>query len=74
MPKVRVEQGQDLFRFVTPPPVQFFSSATNIEAQLLVGLSYNNVDFDDSTLDRFGGENCMRPTLDNKAIVLRNEK
>ena len=69
IPKVKVEQGQDLFKFVTQPPFQRFSNASSIKAQLKVGLSYSDIDAN-GVANSFGGENCIHPTLDNKAVVL----
>ena len=70
IPVVMVEQGEDLFNFITKPPADYFSSTSSIKSQVNVSLVYHGDIEGNDTVNIFGGENCVHPTLDNKAVVL----
>ncbi len=76
IPVVMVQQGEDLLRFTTKPRVDQFSPYSSMKSQVSVGASYRDIRDEDQDIrhqgfsDTFGGENCLHPTLDNKAIVL----
>ncbi len=73
MPVVNVQQEKDdVFSFVTKPPVQKFSTDLNsIKSQVWVTTSYQGDFGENGIANTFGGADCNHPTLDNKGIVLK---
>jgi len=69
--RVKVNQGDDLFKFITVPPFQNFTLESKQKSQVWVTLSYQGDFGANGIADTYGGENCTIPTLDNKAIVLK---
>jgi len=69
--RVKVNQGGDLFKFITPPPFQHSSPTSLIQAQVKITFTYEGDISENGRFNTFGGKNCNHPTLDNKAIVLK---
>ena len=69
--RVKVNQGDDLFKFITVPPYQEFIFNSRKKSQVDVYLKYETDFGENGIADTFGGADCTHPTLDNKAIVLK---
>ena len=71
IPVVMVEQGQDLFKFITISPGQEFRNYRKTKSQIVVSTSYEGDFGENGIANTFGGEDCKHPTVDNKEIVLK---
>jgi len=69
--RVKVNQGDDLFKFITVPPLQEFGLGSGRKSQVAIYVKYETDFGENGIANTFGGENCTHPTLDNKAIVLK---